>query len=239
MYAVDFNWRMVNDGTAAGSYFRWNRNSEHTGNQIIASDSNITMRSKTALQGTYRGIFVDSVGQLGIDLPTSSSSKTYKLLLRNQSDRMVYESNYSLSDLPQIQQSRVSSQFDKTNETLADITGLTANVAAGKTYRFEAKLYTTSSSSGGIKVAIAGTATATAIVYEGLTTNAGLITQSRSVALAGAVGGVTAVTASYVVITGTITVNAAGTLTVQSARNAASGTTSILVGSTFEITEIL
>lgn len=129
-------------------------------------------------------------------------------------------------EIQTVQQSRVSSQFDKTNETLANITGLTANVAASGTYRFEATLYTTSDVAGGIKVAIGGTATATAIIYEGLTTDAGLTTQSRTTTLGNAVGAVTAVTAGYVKITGTITVNGAGTLTVQSARNAANGTTS-------------
>lgn len=141
-------------------------------------------------------------------------------------------------EIPQIQQSRVSTQYDNTTTTLGNVTGLTANVAASGTYRFEARLYTTSDVGGGIKVAIGGTATATAIIYEGLTTNAGLITQSRATALGTAVGAVTAVTAAYVVITGTITVNAAGTLTVQAAANAATGTTSVLVGSTFVLTEM-
>ena len=142
-------------------------------------------------------------------------------------------------ELFQGQQSRVSTQYDNATTTLGNVTGLTANVAAGKVYRFEAKLYTTSDVAGGIKVAIGGTATATAIRYEGLTTDAGLTTQSRSAALGTAVGAVTAVTAAYVTITGTITVNAAGTLTVQAAANAATGTTSVLTGSTFVITEML
>jgi len=142
-------------------------------------------------------------------------------------------------ELFQGQQSRVSTQFDKTNTTLSDITGLTATLVAGKIYRFEAKLYTTSDVAGGVKFAIAGTATATNIIYEGLTTDAGLTTQSRAAALATAVGAVTAVTAAYTVITGTITVNAAGTLTVQFAENAATVTSSVLVGSTFVVTEML
>lgn len=142
-------------------------------------------------------------------------------------------------ELFQGQQSRVSTQYDNATTTLGNVTGLTANVAAGKVYRFEATLYTTSNAAGGVKVAIAGSATATAIVYEGLTTDAGLTTQSRGTALATAVGAVTAVTAAYVKVTGTITVNAAGTLLVQAAANVAVGTTSVLVGSTFVVTEIL
>lgn len=144
-------------------------------------------------------------------------------------------------EIPQIQQSRVSTQFDKTSDTtLANVTGLTATVVAGKFYRFEATLYTSSNVAGGVTAAIAGTATATSIVYEGITTDAGLSTQTRATALATAVGGVTAVTAGYIRITGTIQVNAAGTLTVQFAQNASNGTaSSVLVGSTFVLTQML
>lgn len=143
-------------------------------------------------------------------------------------------------EIPLIQQTRVSTQFDKTSSTaLANVTGLTATLVAGKKYRFEAELYTTSNVAGGVQAAIAGTCTATAIVYEGLTYNAGVITQTRGTALATAVGAVTAVTAAYIHIVGLITVNAAGTLTVQFAQNASSGTaSSVLVGSTFVTTEI-
>lgn len=137
--------------------------------------------------------------------------------------------------------SRVSTQFDKTSDvTLANITGLTSTLRAGKTYAFEARLYTTSNVAGGVQAAIAGTATATAIIYEALVYNAAAIAaQTRAAALATAVGGVTAVTVALIVITGTITVNAAGTLTVQFAQNASNGAaSSVLVGSTFTIRQI-
>lgn len=135
---------------------------------------------------------------------------------------------------------RVGTQFDKTSDTtLANITGLTATVAAGRTYEFEANLYTVSNASGGVKFAIGGTATATSITYEGMTVSGGTITQTRGAALGAAVGAVTAVTAAYARIVGTIVVNAAGTLTCQMAQNASFGTaSSVLVGSTFRVTEV-
>jgi len=143
-------------------------------------------------------------------------------------------------EIPQIQQSRVSTQFDKTSDTtLANITGLTATVVAGKIYRFEATLFTSSNIAGGVKATIAGTATATSIRYEGMTTDAGVTTQTRATALGTAVGAVTAVTAGFIKIEGLITVNAAGTLTVQFAQNASNGTaSSVLVGSTFVLTQM-
>lgn len=139
------------------------------------------------------------------------------------------------------QQARVSTQFDATsNTTLANITGLTSTLVAGKFYKFEAILYTTSNSAGGVKFAVAGTATATNIIYEGVTTDAGLTTQGRGTALATSVGAVTAVTAGYTRITGTIQCNAAGTLTIQFAQNASNAAaSSVLVGSTFQVTQLL
>jgi hypothetical protein len=130
-----------------------------------------------------------------------------------------------------------SATYSKTSDTsLANITGLTLNVKAAYTYSFTAKLYTTSGSSGGVKVAIGGTATATAIVYEGTATNSGTITQGRATSLGSAVAAVTNVTAAYVEISGTITVNASGTLTVQFAQNASNGTASnVLANSSFTV----
>jgi hypothetical protein len=136
--------------------------------------------------------------------------------------------------------SRTSAQFDKTTDTvLANVTGLTAPVISGRKYSFVAKLRTTSGSGGGVQVSIGGTATATSISYEGLTTNAGLTTQSRGAALGTAVGAVTAVTAAYIEIKGTIVVNAGGTLTVQFAQNVSNGTaSSVLINSTFEVKDL-
>ena len=185
------------------------------------------------------GTAAASSGQIKLDNSVKQTVKEAGTLTRVD-PQLVYTNGGGVEqELFQGQQSRVSTQFDKTNTTLADVTGLTATLVAGKIYRFEAKLYTTSDVGGGVKVAIAGTATATAIIYEGLTINAGTTTQSRGTALATTVGAVTAVTAAYITITGTITCNAAGTLTVQFAQNASNATaSSVLVGSTFIINEM-
>lgn len=199
-------------------------------------------RSNRSLGFNTTNFGTSAVGVLSIGAgtaPTSSPADTTELWT---SDVATGQNNlYTRNEAGKVEQitglaDRVSSQFDKTNQTLADITGLSHDVEAGKAYAFEAMLYTTSSSSGGIKSAIAGTATATSIIYESLTIQTGTTvatTASRSTALAGTVANVTAVTVATVMIKGTIVVNAAGTLTVQFARNAASGTSSVLVGSTF------
>lgn len=135
---------------------------------------------------------------------------------------------------------RNSAQFDKTSDTtLANIPGLTRNVEAGRIYAFTATLPTTSNSSGGVKAAVAGTATATSIIYDCFTTDAGATVQTRATALATACGGATAVSNATILIRGTIVVNAAGTLTVQFAQNASNGSaSSVLANATWVITPI-
>lgn len=134
----------------------------------------------------------------------------------------------------------VATQFDKTNTTLANITGLSVDLVAGRKYRFRAVLHITADATGGHKVAIAGTATATSIIYQIQSVNNGtsaLAVTSRQTALAGSAGQAGATTV-YCAIEGQIVVNAAGTLTVQFAQNAANGTSSVIVGSTFEVIEM-
>ena len=138
------------------------------------------------------------------------------------------------------QQSYVSTQFDKTSDTaLANITGLTANALAAGVYKFTAILFTNCDASGGGKVAISGTCTATTINYRvRLHVAAGNYTGlTAATALDTSLGATSALI--YIAVEGVIVVNAAGTLTVQFAQNASSATaSSVLVGSTFEVEKI-
>lgn len=142
--------------------------------------------------------------------------------------------------LEQIQQARVTSQFNATTTTLAEVTGLTVNVAAGRSYRFATKLFYDASGVGGVKVDLSGTATATALIgsvvqFDDVANNTPIV--FRITALNTSVGGAGS-TMGIVTIDGVITVNAAGTLTPRFAQNVANGTSSVLVGSTFIINEI-
>lgn len=125
-------------------------------------------------------------------------------------------------------QARVTADFPVTSSvTLVNVTGLTVNVAAGRTYSFEAELFVTDAAAGGVQAAIAGTATATAIQYTGWTVADNAIKgKTNATALGTAVGStLTTETAGIVTrISGVITVNAAGTLTVQMAQNTSNAT---------------
>ncbi len=154
-----------------------------------------------------------------------------------KTDNSGYIQKYAEID----QTSIVTSQFDKTtNTSLANVTSLTANVTAGKTYEFEANLIVDANATGGSKYAISGTATATAIKYNihllDNSTKAYTIT-SRQTALNGSAGQA-GTTAGTCTIKGSIIVNAGGTLTVQFAQNASSGTSSVLTMSTFKVINI-
>ena len=144
-----------------------------------------------------------------------------------------------------IQIASATSQFDKTNSsTLANVTGLTATLVAGSTYKFRAVLFVDADMVGGHKYAMAGTCAASAIVYQinaiSNTANT-IVISSRQTALAGAAGQAGA-TAGFTEIIGTITVAAGsgGTLTVQFAQNVATPatTSSVLVGSTLTVEKI-
>lgn len=132
-------------------------------------------------------------------------------------------------EIPLIQQSRVASDVSYTSTTtLANITGLTATLVAGKHYVFEANFTGTSATAGGVKFAIGGTCTATHIRYSVVIQDSGggITYADVGTALAASVGA-SNVTKPVTKIVGTITVNAAGTLTVQGAQNSSSGTASV------------
>lgn len=141
------------------------------------------------------------------------------------------------------QQFRLAADFSITSSTvLTAITGLSANVEAGKTYRFQVVVPGTCSPSASFKFAMAGTCTATSIVIDGLLTDtaAAAFSGGRAAALGTALFAGSAAAANPTVpliqIFGTITVNAAGTLIVQMAQDASNATPSVaLRGSIFVV----
>lgn len=243
----------VNDGTAVANYGRLEVGTRDTSTAAVTNGLTVGHQNSSGTPAAGMG----SAVQLNINSTTTAdqnagqiaavwtdathATRTADVVISTvhlgaaQAEAFRVKSNGFFTDAGI---KRVSSQFDKTSSiTLADVTGLSMNLMAGRTYTFRAVLYTTSNVAGGVKVAIAGTATATAIVYEAYVLETGVVKvpgTTRATALATTVGDVTAVTVATIVIEGTITVNAAGTLTVQFAQNASNGSaSSVLVGSSF------
>ena len=134
-----------------------------------------------------------------------------------------------------------TSSFAKTTDTtLANITGLSRNVEAGRTYAFTATMQTTAAATGGVKFAVSGTATATSIRYEGVLQDATVtVAQTRATALDTVVCASTTSTAGTCTIKGVVVINSGGTLTLQFAQNASDGGAStVLVNQYFQLIPI-
>lgn len=137
---------------------------------------------------------------------------------------------------------RTTADFSKTSDTtLANITGLSVNVRSGRTYAVKVKGIYTADVAGGVKLAIAGTATASFVNLEGYMVDNGgnaLASAVRITAL-GTAHTFTGITDGYEILEGVITASASGTLTVQFAQNVSNATPStVLQGATWEVVDI-
>lgn len=125
------------------------------------------------------------------------------------------------------------------NTTLALIPGMTVTLLAGAVYDVELYITGTANASGGLKVALGGTATATSLsidtwVYNSTAVAAQGVVTSLASNLVANTGAFTTLFAS-----GTIQVNAGGTLTVTAAQNVSFATAStFLVNSNIVLTRI-
>lgn len=138
---------------------------------------------------------------------------------------------------------KVAADFNRTSSVvLTNVTGLSVLVRANRVYNFDVYLSCTDAAAGGVQAAIAGTATATNIIYDGWLIDTNTIKgQTNSTALATAVASstTTATAGLVIIIKGTITAATSGTLTVQFAQNTSNGTPStVKQGSTFVVADV-
>lgn len=146
-------------------------------------------------------------------------------------------SRYSVDNNGHIKSSgflTVASDFTVAASTvLASITGLSVNVKAAGTYSFEAILFVNADIAGGSSYALGGTATATSVIAQvnSVQNSTGSLVVSSRLTSIGSAAGQTGATVCHTTITGSIVVNAAGTLTIQYAQQTASGSSVIKAGS--------
>lgn len=136
----------------------------------------------------------------------------------------------------------VTAQEDATTDTtLANITGPAPVLAAGKTYLIEGWFSVTAPAAGGIKLAFAAAAglTLTSLAVNALAVSGTTVVSNTTItaALTDLLIAYTG-TVTDIYIKGSIVVNAGGTLRVQMAQNASSGTTSVFVGSYLKASRI-
>lgn len=125
------------------------------------------------------------------------------------------------------------------NTTLAIITGTSNNVVASGVYAFTATIRTTAPTAGGIKVQMGGTATATNYNATVFNYAATVLTITSSAAYGTPDFSSATATAETLVISGTVTINAAGTFGIQFAQNTSNATSStVAAGATLVLNRI-
>lgn len=134
---------------------------------------------------------------------------------------------------------RCSSQLDKTDTTLTDITGLVVTVVPG-TYRFRYFLSTTCGGTGGTKTAFKYTTTVvSAINYTSFGMTASAVAAATGTTTTDQATHIASNTAAIAIeVEGTMVVGTGGTVKLQFAENSANSTSSVLVGSWMEFTRI-
>lgn len=199
--------------------------------------------SKVTIESTTQGFLIPRMTTAQRDL--ISTPATGLQVYNTDTKAVEWYNGYSWGNAGlQNQDTRVVAQFDVTsNDAVDDIPGLTAMVITGKTYKFEAILYTSADPAAGIRFAFGGAATATSFIASAITgySDATNVGTPQVTALGDILGDLTTTTTAGAStrITGTITVATTGTLTVQFAQNVSDGaTSSVLIGSTFTVTEI-
>ena len=142
-------------------------------------------------------------------------------------------------------QAVITTNQTRTSTTaLTNITGLDSlgSLKAGFKYRFEAKLYTTSNSAGGVKVDVYYNGGAVTTFRSELELRQGTATTTRvqnAATPATATTGATAVTTASIIITGYIVPNSDNSLTIRGAQNASNvNATTFLVGSYLKVEQV-
>jgi hypothetical protein len=132
-----------------------------------------------------------------------------------------------------------SAQTDNTTTTLGVVTGLSLALVAGGQYKVQGYLPVTCASGGGVKISI-DTSDTLSLTSGQLTTTlftASGVAAVGATALNSAMGSTAAVIAAE--LEGTLVVNAAGTLVIKAAQNAATTTTtSILLNGNLQVTRL-
>lgn len=183
-------------------------------------------------------IYTDSTSAIGAILQAKASQTANLFEFRDSSAAVksrISNSGNFVSGLTK----RLTTQFDMTsNATLTNITGLSVDVEAGKTYSFEFFGMLVVGGTGGQQCSMNGTCTYTSLNYSGISFYGAVGTAVMCTAFGARTFGQNNA-GIWCRLFGTITVNAAGTLVPQFAQNTSNaGASSVKVGSTFTVTEL-
>lgn len=134
---------------------------------------------------------------------------------------------------------RTSAAYSTATTTLADIANLSATLQTGGTYIFDAKLFVTAGSTGGSKIAVGYSATATHAIFEMVGFDTTLLTQIYTTSLNAALAVSTAATTPCISIRGSIVASTGGNLSIQIAQQASTTTaTQVATGSLLQVLQV-
>lgn len=184
----------------------------------------------------------------GSDTSTSSSEVNnlrLTILNRNIGSGRTRK-NFLLENTSLSQAKYLKDTFTSNNTTLAIVLGVSANaltvaLKTGKIYKFKVYLFINPNITGGLKVGFITTATASVVNYriEYDQDNSNAIELKAFVTSLASASQITAVTRGVCKIEGTLECSAGGNLSVAFAQQVASGTSSVLNGSSFTIQELV
>lgn len=211
-----------------------------TSNAQITGSANVTssLVAKTFSTGASTG----AAGSAPLYISAGTLMATPEVnAIANDGNFLYFTNNTTTRQTVQLNQlSITTNSFNSTSTSIANITSLTSSLTAGRTYKFIAELFVDADAIGGSKYTVDGGATASAIIYEVIlvdnTSSANTITSRRT--SLGSTIGQSGTTSGFVRISGIIVCNGSGTFSPKFAQNSASGTSSVLGGSNFMVTQI-
>lgn len=204
------------------------------GNLVIVWDvSSITNKLHTTFN---QKVYVNSLTSGRVTFTGTGSQLTDDSVFLHDSTNHITSDNW----FKPLGFTRVSSQFDKTNNsTLGNVTGLSVALLSGRAYHFKAHLFVDANVTAGYKAAVAYSGSVSSIIYniDSVCNATGLFDITSRQTSSGGSAGQVGCTAAEVKIEGNIVTSATGNLTVQFAQNTATAatTSSVLVGSTFNV----
>jgi hypothetical protein len=225
--------------TDSGANSSLSINAKGTGTIAIGNVSTgaVTITPATTITGATT---TASVNVTGATVPANGMYSSAANTL-NFSTNTAIKAQIDATGIPLFKgNSSVTSAFTATsNITLASITGLSATLVAGKTYKYDIDAYYTAPTAGGVQFDLNG-GTATATTLNGSGDQFGAVTSSTAqTALTTVVCSSATATSGHCHMMGTIVVNAAGTFIPRFAQNTSNASaSSVLVGSSMVITQL-
>lgn len=220
-----------------------------TGNLVHVTGTT-TITAITIPVGAERAVIFDGALTLthgaalllpgAVDIPTAANDRA---IVRGDTAGAIVIDYIKASSLPllsRLQNLLCTSTLTKTSDTaLATIPGFTANLVAGKSYKFTALMHVSSVNTGGVKFGFAGTATATSFIASAQISITGGTYSTPTVTSLASTFPATTANGGMHTISGTFVCNAAGTFILQFAQNTSDPTPSIVfANSSFTVERI-